>query len=117
MVERCLGHADAREKGFQLAYQGFKIGEPAVDKRIVAWAEEQIDVDIARRQLAHHGLILRQWAQAMVEEYNGAPDEYQWAKDPIVSRLSADRLNPVGEPLHDEMFRLIAEAAAKRPKK
>jgi hypothetical protein len=118
MVEHCLLNADAQERAFKLAYLGFKINDPAVDKRISAWAEERIDVEIARRNLPHHGMILRQWASAMVEEYNGAPDEYQWAKDPIVSRLSAERLNPPGgTPLHDEMFRLIAEAASNRPRK
>jgi hypothetical protein len=114
MVERCLGHADARGKGFQLAYRGLEIGDPAVDKRVMAWVEGELGAS----DEPNHTIDLRKWAEAMVEQYNGAPDEYQWAKDPIVSRLSADLLNPPGgTPLHDEMFRLIPEAAAKRPKK
>jgi hypothetical protein len=114
MVEHCLMQADARRRGFQVAYKGLETGDPAVDKRIIAWAEEEIG--LAREP--DHDIILRKWAEAMVEEYNGIPDEYQWAADPIVSRLSADCLNPPGgTPLHDEMFPLIREAAADRPKK
>jgi hypothetical protein len=114
MVEHCLGHAYGRGRGFRVAYRGLEIGDPAVDKRIMAWANEGIGIMVE----PNRAIVLRKWAKEVVEEYNGAPDEYQWAKDPIVSRLSADRLNPPGRaPLHDEMFRLIAEVAQKRPKK
>jgi hypothetical protein len=114
MVTSCLQYAFSYRKGFQLAYRGLEIGDPAVDKRIMAW----VDAGIGERVEPNHTITLRQWAEAVVEEYKGAPDEYQWAKDPIVSRLSADLLNPPGgTPLHDEMFRLIAEAVQKRQKK
>ncbi len=114
IVEHCLLNAFSQRKGFQLAYRGFEIGDPAVDKRIMAWAEGLVGAGGE----PDRSIILRQWAEAVVGKYDGAPDEYQWAKDPIVSRLSAALLNPPGgQPLHDEMFRLISEVAAKRPKK
>jgi hypothetical protein len=79
----------------------------------MAWVDEKG----GDKDEPNHVIVRRQRAAAMVEEYKGAPDEYPWAKDPIVSRLSADRLNPPGgQPLHDEMIRLTAEAAHERPK-
>lgn len=114
IVEHCLLNAFSQRKGFQLAYRGFEIGDPAVDQRIMAWAEGLVGAGGE----PNRSVNLRQWAEAIVEEYNGAPDEYQWAKDPVVSRLSANRLNPQGRlPLHGEMFPLIAEAARRPPKK
>jgi hypothetical protein len=94
MVAYSLQSFYGTPKGFQLAYRGLEMGDPVLDRKIMAWVDGQIDNEIAIRELPHHGTTLRLWAEAMVEEYKGSPSEYEWAKDPIVSRLSADRLSP-----------------------
>ncbi len=113
MVPWCLTYTNAHGNVFPLAYRGFEIGDAAVNKRIVSWVGSLLGQENA----SEHAKILQQWAEAMVDEYNGVPDENQWASDPILSRLGADQLNPIDRPsIHDEMLRLTAETVQKRPK-
>jgi hypothetical protein len=108
-VNLALLNAVTYRNPFAVAYRGFEIGDLAVDKRIVAWAEQQLadKSEFTRRQLKH------MWAEAMAEKYGAAPSEVNWANDPIASRITPE----LAASLHDEMLRLGAEAFEKRGKK
>jgi hypothetical protein len=109
LVNIALLNAEIRRNPFTVAYGGFEIGDPAVDKRIVAWAERQFDDkgEIRQRQLKH------MWAEAMAEKYGEAPTEVGWANDPIASGF----IPTLAWSLHDEILRLGAEAFNQRVKK
>jgi hypothetical protein len=108
LVNRTLFTALNRGNPFTLAYRGFEIGDPAVDKRIVAWAEKVF----AYKDETNHVMTRQWWAEAIVEKNGGVPTATQWNNDPIASRL-----NPTEDAaLHDEMLRLTAETVRKRAK-
>jgi hypothetical protein len=109
LINGALISAEPRRNPFVVAYSGFELREAATDRRIAAWAEQQFDDRSDHRQRE----LKRLWAEAMAEKYGHAPNEVDWANDPI-----ATRLNPsLAASLHDEIFRLGAEAAAARAKK
>jgi hypothetical protein len=108
MVYIALLNAGHLRNPFKVAYQGFEIGDPEVDKRVVAWAE----MIFALKGQADYREKRQWWAEAMVEKYDGVPSGSQWATDPIVSRLDPAKYAP----LHDEMARFTIEAARKRSK-
>ncbi len=103
-----LFNAEIYRNPFAVAYRGLNIGDPAVDKRIVGWAELQFadKTDLRQRQLKHL------WAEAMAEKYATAPTGVNWANDPIASRIKPE----LAASLHDEVLRLAAEAFATRAK-
>jgi hypothetical protein len=106
MVNSALSHAN--RNSFIVAYKGFEIGDPQVDKRIVEWADKRLKLPEEYDRVR----AMRSWAEAMVEKYDGAPTDSQWNVDPIVSRL-----DPVKKPaLRDQMLPLAAEAAKRRSK-
>jgi hypothetical protein len=132
LVEQTLVAARTYGNPFPVAYQGFDIGDPAIDSRIASWAEKELlpppppprgysrvpdgerfrQLDIAARE----GIIRDArtlWAEALVDKYGGVPSEAQWRSDPIVSRLKPSETDPV----HDEMIRLTAEVVEKRAKR
>lgn len=102
LVNLALLNAVTRRNPFAVAYRGFEIGDPAVDKRIAGWAEEQLadKSEFTQRQLKH------MWAEAMADKYGSAPTEVNWANDPIASRIKP----ALAGALHDEMLRLSREA-------
>jgi hypothetical protein len=109
LVRNTMLAAQNRRNPFVVAYRGLDLGDPAVDKRILAWVEEHLDtkVEFALGQIHHW------WAEAMVERYGGVPLEVQWVDDPIASRISRQ----LADSVHDEIFRLAAEARDKQAKK
>jgi hypothetical protein len=109
MVNRILFTALNRGNPFAVAYQGFEIGDPAVDKRIVEWTETLI----GSKEASDRSSALKWWAEAMVEKCNGVPTVNQWSNDPIASRLKPDE----NTSLHDEMLGYTVQAATKRTKK
>ncbi|HLI86674.1 MAG TPA: hypothetical protein VKV17_22405 [Bryobacteraceae bacterium] len=133
LVEYTMTAAEVRGNPFTVAYQGFEIGDPAIDSRIAAWAEKELLLlpqpppkDYSRvpggellRQMDAHTLELEikenrtAWAEAMVGKYGGVPSEAQWRGDPIVSRLRPDQ----ADSLHDDMIRRTVEIAEKRAKR
>ena len=94
---------------FGLAYRGFELGDPTVDKRIAAWGESQL----TNKAGTTAAQMKRWWAEAAVDKYGAAPTERQWAEDPLASRLSA----PLAESIHNEMLRLAVEVIEKRSRK
>jgi hypothetical protein len=108
LVGNTMATAQNRRNPFAVAYQGFEIGDPAIDKRIMEWIEAQFDNKTAFRQ----GQLKHWWAEAMAERYSIAPGEVQWVNDPIATRLKPS----LARALHDEILRLAAEATSKRPK-
>jgi hypothetical protein len=98
LVNLALLNAEGHRNPFEAAYRGFEIGDPAVDKRIEAWAEQQFADKPAFRQ----GQLKDMWAGAMAEKYGAAPNEVTWANDPIASRITPE----LAASLHDEMLRL-----------
>lgn len=94
---------------FIIAYHGFEIGDPAVDKRLIAWFVLQFD----NKTVFAQGPLRHGWAEAMVDKYGGAPTEAEWEADPIASRITPE----LAASLHDEIFQLGAEAAEKHAKK
>jgi hypothetical protein len=109
LVTGVLYSAQNRRNPFAVAYKGLDIGDAKVDKRIVAWAEEELEdkTEFWQGQLRHW------WAEAMVEKYGEVPLEDKWAEDPIASRL--DR--KITDSLHDDVLRLAVEVREKQSKK
>jgi hypothetical protein len=101
---------------FKVAYQGFEIGDPAIDKRLVDWAEGVLSAELPN--LGNpifdnvSGSPRRQWAEALVDRYGAVPSPTQWMKDPIASRL-----RPGLAALDYDVRRFAVEAAAKRVRK
>ena len=133
LVERILGQARDFRNPFTAGYEGFDIGDPAIDSRIAAWAERGLLLlpppppkDYSR---VPGGELLRlsdvyaresmireartRWAEAMVDKYGGVPSEAQWRNDPIVSRLQSAHADSV----HDSMIRMASELVEKRGQK
>lgn len=117
MVDNTMSAAISNGHGFTLAYQGFELGDPAIDKRIMAVIE-----DVLEKELPNIGNPIfenvsvsprREWAEALVERDGGAPSEAQWAADPIASRLKP----AVRQAFHDNVVRFSIEVAAKRTQK
>jgi hypothetical protein len=108
LVRNTLYHAQNRRNPFIVAYRGFEIGSPAVDRRILSWAEEQFGNKTEFRQ----GQLKQWWAEAMVEEYHHQPTETDWHFDPIASRIQRQ----LADPFHDDVIRLAGEAYEKRSK-
>ncbi len=115
MVARTMYAAYSRNP-FKLAYQGFEIGDPAIDERLVAWAEEGLSAELPNlgNPLFDNVTVSprRQWAEALVDRYGAAPSAAQWMKDPIASRLK-----PGLAALDYDVRRFAVEAAAKRARK
>lgn len=109
MVSNTMSAAINRGNPFTVAYQGLDIGDPAVDKRIMAFAEEML----AKPQVDTPISMKRRWAEALLDRYGAVPAQTQWIKDPIASRLKPE----VAKSLNQEVIRLAAEELAKRSRK
>lgn len=108
LVRNTMYHAQNQRNPFIVAYRGLDIGNPAVDKRILAWVEEEFD----NKTEFWHGRLTQWWAEAMVEKYRGRPTETDWHFDPIASRIKRH----VADSVHDDVIKLAAQAAASRDK-
>jgi hypothetical protein len=108
LVDRTLGNAQDHRNPFTLAYRGFELGDPALERQIMAWAEEKL----ANKNQYAIVEIRRFWADAMVDKYRGVPVSSEWASDPIVSRLQASQAASI----QGEMLRFTSEAFEKRVK-
>jgi hypothetical protein len=101
---------------FKVAYQGFDIGDPAIDKRLVDWAEESLSAELPKLGNPLFDNVSdsprRQWAEALVDRYGAVPTPTQWMKDPIASRL-----RPGLAILDYDVRRFTVEAAEKRARK
>jgi len=101
---------------FKLAYQGFEIGDPAIDERLVAWAEEGLSEELPKLGNPIFDNVSdsprRQWAEALVDRYGAAPSATQWMKDPIASRLK-----PGLAAVDYDVRRFATEAVEKRARK
>jgi hypothetical protein len=116
MVAETMYAAYNRTNPFTVAYQGFAIGDMAIDKRLVEWAEELLDKEVPNLgnpifdRIEKSGRWL--WAEALVDRYGAAPSPIQWMKDPIASRLK-----PRLAVLDYDVRRFAGEAAEKRARK
>ena len=108
LVRNTLYHAQTRRNPFLIAYKGFEIGDPAVDARLLSWAEEQF----RDKTEFWRGHVKQWWAEAMVEKYQHQPTETDWHFDPIASRIQRQ----LADPFHDDVIRLAGEAYEKRAK-
>jgi hypothetical protein len=121
MVERILLQAETYRNPFVVAYQGLELNDPAVGRRIAAWAQTAL----ADRRPPNRNFgprdpepvpeseirrTRRAWAEAMVERYGGVVTETNWANDPIVVGLTSAHARA----LHDEVLRASAEAVRRR---
>ncbi len=129
LVGRTLDHAKNYSKShnpFVVAYSGFELRNPELEKLILAWAEKKLSVDPeerARAEEAARGFgppppppaekMKHYWAEAMVDKYGYTPPEADWTSDPIASRLSP----PLAQSLHDDVLRLAAEVMLRRTPK
>jgi hypothetical protein len=98
-----------RGNPFVLAYRGLDMGDPAVARRIVEWAEPLLAETIFDAEDS----MRRRWAAALAERYGSAPVLGEWDSDPIASRLKPT----LAESLHPTMVRFAFEAAQKRTPK
>jgi hypothetical protein len=131
MYAICAVPVEARYNPSVLAYQGFAIGDSALDTRLANWAEWEMTTGkrpalppalLAKRQgrvvlvespAESDGSIqqIRQlWAEALVDKYGGVLSEAQWRSDPIASRLPAS----MAQSLHNDMIRRTSEIMQKR---
>jgi hypothetical protein len=112
VVQRVLLGAQNIGNPYTLAYRGFEIGDPAIDRGIVAWGEELLGDEAKRYSIQSDDNIRGQrwaWAEAIVQRYGGVPTEKQWKTDPLASRLNAQ----LAASLHGSVMRHAAEAAGK----
>ena len=116
MVENTLASAQGRGNPFSIAYSGFGIGNPAVEKRVITWVEAFLARHATReRPPVEHAiwavpLVDRLWAEAMVERYGGVPTEAQLAVDPIYSRLNP----PLNPSFRNDLLRYAIQTVASR---
>lgn len=94
---------------FIVAYRGFELGDPEVDKKIMAWVEDKLAGPALNtpRDWRH------QWAEAMVDHYGAVPAAGQWRRDPIASRLKP----AMSESLRSDVVRLATEVVERRIRK
>jgi hypothetical protein len=127
-VQMTLIKAEADGNPFPVAYQGFEIGDPALDARLAVWAEWELADKrpfLPLRYLANRhpsyaepkpvgdipiANIRQLWAEALVDRYGGVLSEAQWRSDPIASRLPAS----MAQSLHNDMIRRTSEIMQKR---
>jgi hypothetical protein len=116
MVADTMYAAYTRSNPFTVAYQGFEIGDPAIDKRLVEWAEELLDKELPNLGNPIFDGVERSarrlWAEALVDRHGGPPTAAQWMKDPIASRLK-----PALAPVYLDVGRFAVETAEKRARK
>jgi hypothetical protein len=122
LVARTLMEAEGSLNPFVVAYSGFKIGDPALDQKIGAWAEvelaevEQVGTwhgpETRPMPFARKSQVRIWWTEALVARYGSVPTEDEWRRDPIVSRLEPSRATL----LHDDMIRRAVELVEKRKK-
>jgi hypothetical protein len=104
MIGNILYHAQSYRNAFTVAYRGLAIGDPAIDRRIIEWAEALLAQNAKSTQEA--------WAEAMLDKYSVVPNASQWEADPIAARLSPKVL----EQVRDNVTRLAGEIVLKRGK-
>lgn len=103
LVGRTLICATNRGNPFVLAYRGFVLGDPAVDRRIIVWLEEKLTY----KKESIQKIFRRSWAEAMISRYSGVPTTIQMANDPIAIRLKPTEYAG----LESDLKRLTIEAA------
>jgi hypothetical protein len=116
MVYNTMAAAISRGNPFTLLYQGFDLGDPAIDKRLVAFAE-----GLLKEELPKLGNPIfdtpssprRQWAEVLVDRYGAAPTESQWSTDALASRLRPE----ISKQLHNDLIRFATDAAQRRARK
>jgi hypothetical protein len=116
IVYKTLSHAIGPRNPFVLAYQGFDIGDPAIDKRIALWAEDFLTPELPRGgNPSWDGVadLRHAWAEALIERYGGVPTDAQWRTDSLASRLKPG----LAGAFHSDMRRLAAQASTKSTRK
>jgi len=106
--------SDGRE--FTLAYQGFELGDPAIDKRILPVMEEVLEEELPKVGKAIYDDVQgprREWAEALVDKYGGTPTEAEWASDPLASRVRP----ATSEGLHDQVLHFAVDVVQERARK
>jgi hypothetical protein len=109
LVPPILDFAAHRGTAFTVIYGGLEIGDPEVEKQMVAWTEKRL----ADPSLNVPEDARRQLAEAMVNRHGASPTPEQWAKDPLLSRLKPS----LAESLHGDIVRFATEVQGKRPEK
>lgn len=106
MVECILASAITKRNPFTVAYEGLEIGDPALNRRIVIWAEHALgqDSNPSDADMKH------QWAKAFVERNSTLPIEEEWNHDPIASRLRPS----LSGLLRQDVLKFAAEMRIKR---
>lgn len=115
-VEQTLLNTQDVWNPYTLAYRGFDIGDPAVDRRIVLWAEKRLSEEMQRFSSPAYERVRRErrvWAEALVGRYGGPLTEQQWKTDPLVSRLKPE----LAVALHESMSRYAREVLEGRAPK
>jgi len=106
MVRNTFYATYGRRNPVTLAYKGIEMGDPAVQKRIVAWVEA--DAAFEASNDASLTELKGWWAEAMLEKYHGVPIDADWRSDPIASRI--DRA--LADSLRDDILRRAAQIAS-----
>jgi hypothetical protein len=100
LVRRTLENASNWRNPFTVAYRGLEIGDEVVSRHVASWAASVVSTNRMQRA----------WAEAMLDRYGRVPDETEWTRDPIASRLK-DRVAP---DLRQSVIRFGMETQSKR---
>jgi hypothetical protein len=79
LVGRTFDNAGNWRNPFTVAYRGLELGNEAVARQTVVWVESALASDRMRRT----------WAEAMLDRYGRPPDDAEWVRDPIATRLKS----------------------------
>jgi len=116
VIYRTMIATPGRRNAFTVAYYGLDLGEPAVTKRILAWAKESLEGELTH--LGNPGYdnvpdFRHEWGEALVARYGGPPTTAQWQNDPLAAGLDAR----LASAYYKDVYRFAIDAAAKQPKK
>jgi hypothetical protein len=100
LVGRTLDNSMNWRNPFTIAYRGLGIGDPAVARYAVAWSASALSSD----RMKHL------WSEALLDRLGKVPDQAEWARDPLASRLP----NAPDERLRQTVVRYAADAQKKR---
>ena len=106
LVADALSHAESFRNPFSVAYRGLALGDPALNRRILAWADTEANSNSTGRR----DDLKRIWAETMVDTYGGVPTQAEWARDPIVAHLKPS----VAESYRSDVIRQAFELVEKR---
>ena len=107
LVTQALSAAYGRANLVEVAYRGLDLRNPGMDRRIVEWIAPLL---YDKKSPTAAARLRQWWADAILDRYSVVPNDEQWTKDPLASRLK------IAEPtaLRAEITQLCADTLKRR---